>query len=188
MPSSFARVSLMTMTPAAPSLSGQALPAVTVPPCAKDGFEARELLERRAGARSVVLCDDLPLGRLTGISLARRSRSPGARRRALGSAVRTRPSPVARPARTRPRSLRSVPWQCRCRAGRLGRPGVRHLLRALLGAFDRDVKEWVHGPATVAAPLPKRETVSTPAEMKMSPSPARIACAAIRMVCNEEEQ
>ena len=32
------------------------------------------------------------------------------------------------------------------------------------------------------APEPKRETVSTPAAMNTSPSPERIACAAIRMV------
>ena len=37
-------------------------------------------------------------------------------------------------------------------------------------------------------PLAKRETVSTPAEMKASPSPALIAWKAIREVCTEEEQ
>ena len=37
-------------------------------------------------------------------------------------------------------------------------------------------------------PLANRETISTPAEMKMSPSPALIACSAIREVCTEEEQ
>ena len=37
-------------------------------------------------------------------------------------------------------------------------------------------------------PLAKRETVSTPAEMKTSPSPALIAWKAIRVVCTEEEQ
>ena len=48
-PSSSARARLMTMTAAAPSLSGQALPAVTVPPSGlKDGCELRQPLERGA--------------------------------------------------------------------------------------------------------------------------------------------
>ena len=37
-------------------------------------------------------------------------------------------------------------------------------------------------------PLVKRETVSTPAEMKAWPSPALIAWKAIREVCTDEEQ
>ena len=37
-------------------------------------------------------------------------------------------------------------------------------------------------------PLAKRDTVSTPAETKMSPSPALIAWKAIRVVCTDEEQ
>ena len=37
-------------------------------------------------------------------------------------------------------------------------------------------------------PLAKRETVSTPAEMNTSPSPALIAWKAIRVVCTEEAQ
>ena len=37
-------------------------------------------------------------------------------------------------------------------------------------------------------PLAKRDTVSTPAEMNASPSPALIAWKAIREVCTEEEQ
>ena len=37
-------------------------------------------------------------------------------------------------------------------------------------------------------PLAKRDTVSTPAETKMSPSPALMAWKAIRVVCTEEAQ
>ena len=37
-------------------------------------------------------------------------------------------------------------------------------------------------------PWAKRDTVSTPAETKTSPSPARIACSAIRVVCSDDEQ
>ncbi len=39
-----------------------------------------------------------------------------------------------------------------------------------------------------ALPLPKRDTVSTPAEMNAWPSPALIAWNAIRVVCNDDEQ
>ena len=34
----------------------------------------------------------------------------------------------------------------------------------------------------------KRLTVSTPAATKTSPSPARMACAAMRIVCSDDEQ
>ena len=37
-------------------------------------------------------------------------------------------------------------------------------------------------------PLMKRLTVSTPAEMKQSPSPALMAWAAMRVVCSDDEQ
>ncbi|CFS55591.1 Uncharacterised protein [Mycobacterium tuberculosis] len=37
-------------------------------------------------------------------------------------------------------------------------------------------------------PLANRETVSTPAEMNASPSPALIAWKAIRVVCSDDEQ
>ena len=46
---------------------------------------------------------------------------------------------------------------------------------------------WVFGRWS-EVPLRKRETVSTPAETKTSPSPARIAWKAIRVVCSEEAQ
>ena len=37
-------------------------------------------------------------------------------------------------------------------------------------------------------PFTNRETISTPAEMNTSPSPALIACMAMRVVCSDEEQ
>ena len=37
-------------------------------------------------------------------------------------------------------------------------------------------------------PLMNRDTVSTPAEMNASPSPALMAWKAIRMVCSDDEQ
>ena len=46
---------------------------------------------------------------------------------------------------------------------------------------------WVSGHES-EVPLANRDTVSTPAEMKTSPSPALIACIAIRVVCKDDEQ
>jgi hypothetical protein len=46
---------------------------------------------------------------------------------------------------------------------------------------------WVSGSESLL-PLTKRDTISTPAEMKTSPSPALIACMAMRVVCSDEEQ
>ena len=46
---------------------------------------------------------------------------------------------------------------------------------------------WVSGQWS-EVPLAKRDTVSTPAEMKTSPSPALIAWKAIRVVCTDEAQ
>ena len=56
-PSSLALVSLMTTTAAAPSLSGQQLPAVIGALLAEHRVEALQRLERHAGARAVVLAD-----------------------------------------------------------------------------------------------------------------------------------
>jgi hypothetical protein len=48
-------------------------------------------------------------------------------------------------------------------------------------------KSVLCGPVS-EAPFMKRLTVSTPAAMKTSPSPARMAWAAMRIVCSEDEQ
>ncbi len=36
--------------------------------------------------------------------------------------------------------------------------------------------------------MPKLDTLSTPPEMRTSASPALMACSAIRVVCNDDEQ
>ena len=46
---------------------------------------------------------------------------------------------------------------------------------------------WVSGSES-ELPVMNRDTVSTPAEMKTSPSPALIACSAMRVVCSDDEQ
>ena len=58
MPSSLALVSLITITAAAPSFSGQALPAVIVPSGRKTGFSWLTRLVVGARTRAVVLADD----------------------------------------------------------------------------------------------------------------------------------
>ena len=62
MPSSAALVSLITTTAAAPSLSGQALPAVTVPSGRNTGLSCARPSKRRAGAGTVVLRHDGAVG------------------------------------------------------------------------------------------------------------------------------
>ena len=57
-PSSLAFSSDMISSAAAPSLSGQALPAVTVPPSLNTGFSAASFSIVVPGARAVVLADD----------------------------------------------------------------------------------------------------------------------------------
>jgi hypothetical protein len=46
---------------------------------------------------------------------------------------------------------------------------------------------WVSGRLS-ELPFTNRDTISTPAEMKTSPSPALMAWKAIRVVCTEDEQ
>ena len=62
-------------------------------------------------------------------------------------------------------------------------------LGVLVGARLASSKRgfWVSGQWS-EVPLANRDTVSTPAEMKTSPSPALIAWKAIRVVCTDDEQ
>jgi hypothetical protein len=58
---------------------------------------------------------------------------------------------------------------------------------ATLAAAASNFGFWVSGSES-ELPFANRDTISTPAEMNTSPSPARIACSAIRVVCSDEEQ
>ena len=69
-PSSAALVSLMITTAAAPSLSGQQLPAVTVPSARKTGASPATPSMVTPGARAVVLGDDGAVGGGDGRDLA----------------------------------------------------------------------------------------------------------------------
>jgi len=70
----------------------------------------------------------------------------------------------------------------------LRRPRLVGAFGALRRSFHGVGEEFIGGLALSEAPLAKRDTVSTPAATKTSPSPARIACAAMRMVCSDDEQ
>ncbi len=75
-------------------------------------------------------------------------------------------------------------------SGRLPASGVQGSVAAGVRSAVRPsavAKAVLCGPVS-EAPFMKRLTVSTPAAMKTSPSPARMACAAMRMVCNDDEQ
>ena len=74
MPSSLALVSLMTTTAAAPSLSGQALPAVTVPPSRKTGLRSASPSRVVPGRGPSSLVTTVPSGRVTG--MISRSKNP----------------------------------------------------------------------------------------------------------------
>ena len=58
----------------------------------------------------------------------------------------------------------------------------------LVRAFASSYKWLLVSGQWSEVPLANRETVSTPAETKTSPSPALIAWNAIRVVCSDEEQ
>ena len=78
MPSSRARVSLITMTAAAPSLSGQALPAVTVPSGRKTGFSSASfsLVVPARMPSSRVTVTGLPSASTVSIGMISRSKKP----------------------------------------------------------------------------------------------------------------
>ena len=195
-PSSAALVSDMTTTAAAPSLSGQQLPAVTTPSGRKTGLSC-ETASKVTPARGPSSADTtVPSGVVTGVI----SRCPEAvGDRLLGEVLRPDAELVellaGQAAQAWRRSRRSGPWRCRRRAARRPRAGrARPRRRAVLGAVGGArhglVEDGVAGvgPVSRRCPCAKRETVSTPAEMNTSPSPALIAWKAIRVVCTEEAQ
>ena len=67
MPSSFARVSLITMTAAAPSFSGHALPAVTVPSGRNTGLRPASFSAVVSGRGPSSLLMTVPSGSVTGV-------------------------------------------------------------------------------------------------------------------------
>ena len=195
MPSCCARLSLITITAAAPSLSGHALPAVTVarsPSCPsrtglsvasfsrsfRDGGSRRcRPLAARSRYRGDLLSEEtwfserLPrvVGKGLRIRLAPREKSPCAARRFLAVCsivMYTSASTVA-----------ELP------VASIG----RHQLRHPLFSRPKTSGSWCF-PSHRPCPMRNGSRIRTPAATNTSPSPALIACAAIRIVCNDEEQ
>ena len=84
-------------------------------------------------------------------------------------------SPIAMYTSGSPSAGVQVPWS----------PAERAALRA---AASSNLWFWVLGVWSELPPTMKRLTASTPAATNTSPSPARTACAAIRMVWSDDEQ
>ena len=184
----------MTITAAAPSLSGQALPAVTRPSGRNTGF-------RPDSASSVVpargpssLLTTVPSGVVTGvISRSQKPLSIAFSARfcdADGELVHVLPGDVLEQRQVLGglahgdvdvgdvAVLARVVSSCRRRSRR---PWPR------AASASAKTGLWVSGSAS-ELPFTKRDTISTPAEMNTSPSPALMACRAMRVVCSDEEQ
>ena len=190
MPSSFALVSLITITAAAPSLSGHALPAVTSPSGRNTGLSVASFStvvpargpsslrhDRAVGERDR---RDLPLEE----PVLLRGRPRRCCDRAANSSISSRRHAFGLDARSR----RSGPSRCRRRGGRSAASTAADRRRWRSFVRSRASPNFSLGGPVSAAPYWKRLTVSTPPEMNTSPSPALIACAAMRIVCSDDEQ
>ncbi|RPK58030.1 hypothetical protein EES42_38670 [Streptomyces sp. ADI95-17] len=192
-PSSRALVSDMITSAAAPSLSGQQLPAVTRPSGRKTGFRPCTPSRVTPARGPSSFETTVPSGVVTGV--ISRSQKPflmasSARfcERTPNSSMSWRVTPLSRArfsavcpiamyaSGTTPSSRGS----CQSSPPRSARAAVRASASANSGL-------WVSGQLS-ELPFEKRDTISTPAEMKTSPSPALMACSAIRLVWSEEEQ
>ncbi len=192
-PSSRALVSDMITRAAAPSFSGQQLAAVTSPSGRKTGFRPCTPSRVTPARGPSSLATTVPSGVVTGV--ISRSQKPFFRAssarfcdRTPNSSMSWRVTPFSRArfsavcpiamyaSGTRPSSRGS----CQLAPDSSARAAVRASASANSGLC-------VSGRLS-ELPLVKRDTISTPAEMKTSPSPALIACSAMRLVCSEEEQ
>lgn len=193
MPRSFALVSLMITSAAARSFNGGQLPAVTRTSDRNAGLRAAtpSIVTPRRGPSSLVTT--VPSGRVTGV---------------LSSAQK--PQAIAFSARCCERTANSsisthlVPLSCAgCRLSGPSRgrhqqrsrpPGVVPAV-AVPDCAVSTVRFSVSAKNGLGVsgheselPLTTCETVSTPTEMNTSPSPALIACSAMRVVCRLDPQ
>ena len=180
-PSSFALRSLMTTTAAAPSLSGQQLPAVMVPFSRKTGLRACTPSSVTPGRGPSSLLTTVPSARVTGA--ISRSKKPSAMAFSARFWLVT-PHSSCR-SREMPRSVATFSAVCPIERYTSGTSpsdlGSVHValslaicsLRALAAA---NLGFWASSEEPPApAQLVYWETHSTPPEMKMSPSPALMA-------------
>ena len=180
----------MTTTAAAPSLSGQALPAVIRPSGRKTGLSCASFSSVVSGRGPSSFDTTVPSGRVTGV--ISRSKNPFS---TLATARFCDSTPNSSISRRRDvlelgdvlgrlahsdvdvgKADRGRPWSLPA-LGALGRPRLGVGEQLVVGAGN-----------AVRPSRSKRLTVSTPAATNTSPSPARIACAAIRIVWSDEEQ
>ncbi len=190
MPSSRARVSLMTTTAAAPSLRGQLLPAVTSPSGRNAGLSSSSFSTVVPARGPSSTRTSVPSARVSGlISISKNPFSCDATAlcwdRAANSSISWRLTFSSS------RTFSAV-WPMAmytsgspdAGAQRSEPPRAREALRSSAPA-NRAL--WVSGmPSDM--PCAKRLTASTPAAMNTSPSPALMACAAIRIVWSDDEQ
>ena len=195
MPSSAALVSLITITAAAPSFSGQQLPAVTVPSGRNTGFSAATFSSVVPGPRAVVGGHDGAV-RAAWPGVMSRCQNPSASAFSARFCDRTPNSSCS--CREMPRSCGDVLRGLAHRdvdvgdlavlaAGRARRRAPPSASLPLRSSAAANTGFLVSGQLSLL-PLPNRLTHSTPAEMNASPSPALIAWKAIRVVCSDDEQ
>ena len=185
----------MTTTAAAPSLSGQQLPAVMVPCSRNTGLRPCSASRVTPARGPSSLLTTVPSASVTGRDLALEEAVGDG----LLGAVLRRDAPLvlalARDAAQRRDVLGGLAHRRgrRRAAGpaRAGRSRSRCSWRsARCGPATRRTRGSGRRPSAPPAPaqLVYCETHSTPPETKMSPSPALIAWKAIRVVCTDEAQ
>jgi hypothetical protein len=178
----------ITTTAAAPSLSGHGVARGDRAVGLEHRLEPGERFDGGAGARAIVLGDDRAVGFLVGRDLAFEEAAGDG---LLGAVLREARELVLALAADllvfgdvlRGLAHRDVdvgqPLRCLPTTTFAGGAGGA----ALFGLGEA----FVVRPA-IAAPLPKRLTASTPPAMNTSPSPERMACEAMRIVCSDDEQ
>src|SRR3954451_9820176 len=193
MPRSCALWSLMITSAAAPSFSGQALAAVTRPSGRNTGFSPETPSKVTPGRGPSSALTTVPSGSVTRV--ISRSQKPSAMACSARFWLRTPNSSMSRRETSFSSARFSAVWPMAMYASgsapssrgscQESAPLSAALATAAWAASKRGF--WVSG-CESELPLTNRDTISTPAEMTTSPSPALIACIAIREVCSDEEQ
>jgi hypothetical protein len=171
-------------------LSGHALPAVTVPPGRNAGWSVASFSSVVSGRGPSSALTSVPSGAVTGV--ISRSKKPffwasTARcwERSANSSISSR---VTRSASATFSAVWPIAMYTSGRPGAGVHGGWPPALRAVVRvSATANSGLWVSGSPS-DMPFPKRLTVSTPPATNVSPSPAWMACAAMRIVCSDEEQ
>ena len=175
-PSSRARMSLITTIAAAPSFSGQELPAVTDPPYRKTGVSARRASSDVSGRGPSSIETIRPPGRVTGV-MSCSKKPPVIAVAALRCDSNANWSCSARETPSIPATFSAV---CPIAMYTSGNPSLDvQVSPATAIAVERAAassKMWLAVSGSVSEfPFTKLLTLSTPAAMNASPSPALMA-------------